>query len=62
MWIKPPEPAFKSDLIKWEYTGIGGEDALPQKQLLNGPVLYTVPEPPRYGKLLAEGHEDSVRV
>ena len=50
-----PEPVFKSDLINWDYTGIGGEDAVPQKQLLNGPVLYTILEPPRYTKLLAEG-------
>ena len=54
-----PKPAatFVSDLKKWNYFGVGGEEPVPQKQLLNGHVLYTMSDPPVYCKLIAVGSD-----
>ena len=51
------EPVLRSELMKWDYTGIGGEEAVPQKQMLRGPVTYMISDPPKYCKLLAQGCE-----
>ena len=44
------EPVLRSELMKWDYTGIGGEEAVPQKQMLRGPVTYMISDPPKYCK------------
>ena len=44
------EPVLRSELMKWDYTGIGGEEAVPQKQMLRGPVTYMISDPPKYRK------------
>ena len=49
--------AYHSDLKKWDYEGIGGEEKVPQKQVLSGPVTYMVEIPPKHAKLLAVGSD-----
>ena len=38
--------AFTADLKKWQYSGIGGEEAITQKQVIGGPVLCMLETPP----------------
>jgi hypothetical protein len=39
--------AFTADLKKWQYSGIGGEEAITQKQVIGGPVLCMLETPPQ---------------
>ena len=54
---KPPA-TFVADLKKWTYTGIGGAEAVEQKQVVDGPVLYlsSVHAPAAAAALQAAGY------
>ena len=50
--------AFKSDVHRWTWSGLGGEDQLEQKALISGKVQWTISDPPKCATLMAVGSKE----
>ena len=60
--VRPPSKQsapFKSDVKKWTWSGVGGDDQLEQKALLGGNVAWTIHDPPKHATLVAVGSKET---